>query len=243
MNALLMRARWLFDVQGDLPRLALGGAWLFATGSLFPLLWLIGAGGNGYVFHSGAGGHEHSVPLLAYSGWPGFLLLWAELLAVSGAIILTAAPRFVPLKWQRIGHGVLIGWNALWALGAWRLGVVDPGFWTFQAMFLTVLGACTLYRAKRNWTPAPCVPTLIPDEPPSPATTEIENKIGEPPSPVPASPNFFAEGVAQSPPASSRRQQVVDALRRVRDGAISAWRRGATAFRSGMNNSPGDEHV
>jgi len=232
MNALMMRARWLFDPQRDLHTLALGGAWMFALGSLVPLLWLLGAGGDGYVFHTVVGGKTVSIPLLAYSGWPGWLLLWAETLAISGATILTAAPRFVPLKWQRIGHGVLIGWSGIWALGAWRLGLVDFGFWTFQALFLSGLCACTVYRAARHWTPRASLPPSL-QQAQSPPATEIETKIGEGRS-------YFDEHAAATPSAASRRAQIMNVLHRIRHGAVSGWRRGVAAFRSGMNNRRGD---
>jgi len=238
-NALLRRARWLFDAQGDLPRIALGGAWLFALGSLIPLLWLIAGGGNGSVFHGAAS--ERVTPLLTYAGWPGWLLLWAELLAVSGAIMLTAAPRLAPLKWQRIGHGVLLGWNALWALGAWRLGLLEPGFWTFQALFLSALGACTAYRAARNWKPAAKPADATAAQRAAAATLgQVSAVISIEPSAPRAddasSPNFFAEPApAVTKPGAARRFVRVMAL--AKDGFIGAWRRGVAAFRAGLANN------
>src|SRR5688572_27103357 len=98
--ALNVRAflRNLVDLKGDLPRLATGGAWLFAIGSLFPLLWLINDGAaDGHVFGTTLAGHTYTIPLLTYSGGIGMLLIWAEILAIAGAFILAAAPR-VPLK-------------------------------------------------------------------------------------------------------------------------------------------------
>jgi hypothetical protein len=105
------------------------------------------------VFATGTTDGRYSIPLLTYAGWSGMLLIWSQVLAISGAILLTAFPRFVPLKWQRIGHGVLVGWSALWTLGAWSLVVSNPGPWMLQALVLTALSACTVYRAWRGWSP------------------------------------------------------------------------------------------
>ena len=107
----------LFDGKSDVAKLATGGAWLFAIASLFPLFWLISDGGaDGAVVRTIVDGAAYTIPLLTYSGGIGMLLIWAEILAIAGAFILTAAPR-VPLKLARIGHVVLLAWSALWTLG------------------------------------------------------------------------------------------------------------------------------
>lgn len=230
--ALNVRAffRNLVDFKDDLPKLAVGGAWLFAIGSLFPLLWLINDGAaDGHVFGTTVGSTTYTIPLLAYSGGIGMLLIWAEILAVAGAFILTAAPR-VPLKLARIGHGVLIAWSALWTLGTWRLSVIDPGFWTAQALFLSVLGACTVWRAWKNWTPAPGSPSSSP----SPHAPEPK-----------ASDNYFSD----APPASQdgtpdtsipTRQQIAEALERARAAAVAASRKIAIGVRAGINAARND---
>lgn len=229
--ALNVRAflRNLVDLKGDLPRLATGGAWLFAIGSLFPLLWLINDGAaDGHVFGTTLAGHTYTIPLLTYSGGIGMLLIWAEILAIAGAFILTAAPR-VPLKLARIGHGVLIAWSALWTLGTWRLSVIDPGFWTVQALFLSVLGACTVWRAWKNWTPASAAPS-----PSSPDATEPK-----------ADDNYFSEAPPASPAAAPEtsmptRQQIAEALERARVAAVAASRKIAIGVRAGINAARND---
>ena len=230
--ALNVRAffRNLVDLKGDLPKLAIGGAWLFALGSLFPLLWLVndGAAEGGKVFATTVGRHEYTIPLLTYRGGIGMLLIWAEILAVAGAFILTAAPR-VPLKLSRIGHGVLIAWSALWSLGTWRLSVIDPGFWTLQALFLSALGACTLWRAWKNWTPAAGSPSSsVPD-------------AAEPK----ASDNYFSDAppapAAGAPETSvPTRQQIAEALERARAAAVAASRKIAIGVRAGINAARND---
>lgn len=211
--ALRMRAmfRSLFDGKSDLTRLATGGAWLFAIGSLLPLFWLISDGGaDGAVFAAHVGDRSYSIPLLTYSGGIGMLLIWAEILAVAGAFILSAAPG-VPIKLSRIGHGVLIAWSLLWTLGTWRLSFFSPGFWTFQALFLTVLCGCTLWRAWINWRPP----------------------VASAPS---AQPNFFSEAKPQAQPASSAptRQQIAEAIERARVAAIAASRKVVAGVKAGI---------
>jgi hypothetical protein len=212
-------ARNLVSVKGDLPKLAIGGAWLFAVGSLFPLLWLLTEGGNGAVFQTHTARGAHAIPLLHYSGVLGAMLIWAELLAVSGAFLLTVAPR-VPGKFARIGHVVLLGWSALWTLGTWRLATLDPGFWTVQALFLSALSGCTVYRAWRNWNPHS-------------ASAKPANDA----STVPAddhSSNYFSDEVEQ-PPTGSARQQIVQALERGKDAAVAASRKAVIAFKTGIH--------
>jgi hypothetical protein len=150
-------ARWLMDPQRAIPKLLVAGGWLFAAGSLVPLLWLIWLSGGGLlrggcVFDTVVGGEHITMPLLSYSGWPGFVLLWGQVLVVCGAFVLTGSPRRVPPCWQRIGHVVLVAWSVLWTLGTWRLALVDPAF-RVHALIMAALCACTVYRAWRHWTP------------------------------------------------------------------------------------------
>lgn len=137
-----------------LPTLLRGGAWLFAAGSLVPLLWLASEGGIGSggasVFRASGPRGDHSVWLLNYHGWLGTALLWSELIVIAAAIAATGW-KIVPLRWRRVGHGVLIGWNALWMLGVLRLGFINPGLWTIQGLFIAALMACTIDRARRGW--------------------------------------------------------------------------------------------
>jgi hypothetical protein len=222
--ALRVRAiiRSLFDGKSDLEKLATGGAWLFAIGSLFPLLWLISDGGAyGAVFRTTVGDHARTIPLLSYSGGIGMLLIWTEILAVAGSFILTAAPR-VPMKLARVGHGVLVAWSLLWTLGTWRLATYSPGFWTFQALFLSVLCGCTIWRAWRNWAP-----TIA-----QPMATEAQPAM---------EPNYFrdTDSQARSTPASDpdtpTRQQIAEALERARVAAIAASRKILVGVKAGIN--------
>lgn len=156
--------------KSDLHRLVLGGAWFFAIFSLVPLLWLgLGVNGDGSdrVFGTELNGVSHSVWGLTYAGIPGAILMWVEFLAVMGAIAATAVPKkWVPLKWRRIGHGVLIGWAGLWTAGVMHLAGVNPGFFALQAVFLAALLGCTIYRARLEWSDANGS-TTAPKGPPS----------------------------------------------------------------------------
>lgn len=214
--------RSLFDGKSDLEKLATGGAWLFAIGSLLPLLWLISDGGaEGAVFRTSVGDHSRTIPLLSYSGGIGMLLIWTEILAVAGAFILTAAPR-VPVKLARIGHGVLIAWSLLWTLGTWRLAAFAPGFWTLQAVFLSALCGCTIWRAWRIWTPTIAQPIATQAKPA-------------------AEPNYFSDANSQasstpaSDPGTPTRQQIAEALERARVAAVAASRRIVLGVKAGIN--------
>jgi hypothetical protein len=160
------------------------------------------------------------MPLLSYSGVPGFLLLWSQVLLVSAAILLTAFPRYVPQRWSRVGHALLIGWNALWMLGAWRLALVEPYF-LLQATFMTVLGCCTVYRAWRNRRQGRSVSLPITDaQPPTGADKPVVN--------------YFSDE-AEQPPSGTPRQQIVQALERGRQAAAAASRKAVLAFKAGIN--------
>jgi hypothetical protein len=144
--------------KSDLHRLAVGGAWFFAFCSLVPLLWLglgVSDGETNRVFGTEVNGVNHAIWGLTYAGVPGAILLWMEFLLVVGAMVATAAPRrWVPQRWRRAGHGVLISWSGLWAAGVMHLAGVNPGFFALQALFLLMLLGCTIYRARLNWNDA-----------------------------------------------------------------------------------------
>jgi hypothetical protein len=215
--------RSVFDGKNDLAKLATGGAWLFAIGSLFPLVWLMSDGGaNGAVFKTSAGGNEYTIPLLTYSGGIGMLLIWGEILAVAGAFILTAAPR-VPRKLARIGHGVLIAWSVLWMLGTWRLATVHPGFWTFQGVFLTALCGCTVWRAWCNWSPGA-------------SATGASARADDSSAPEP---NFFNDQhqpqAGPLPSNVSTRKQIAEALEHARIAAVAASQKIVVGVKAGIS--------
>src|SRR5262245_37081357 len=117
--------------KSDLHKLALGGAWLFAVGTLIPLLWLAVQSDVGVsrVFGTSVNGQDHGVWGLTYSGISGGLLLWVEILAVMAANALSVLPND---RLRRIGHGFFIFWSGWWALGTMYLATIDPGFWTLN---------------------------------------------------------------------------------------------------------------
>lgn len=149
-----------------LPRYAVLGAWFFAIVSAIPLIWLMiegqGSDSHSRVFGASVNGVMHTVWGLTYSGFFGSILLWLEFFALIAAIAFTALPgnfKFAPrefmMRMRRVGHSYLTGWAGLWMLGTMYLAAVDPGFWIIQAMFITALFACTVYRAVREWNGNP----------------------------------------------------------------------------------------
>jgi hypothetical protein len=139
----------------DIHRTVIGGAWLFALGSLIPLLWLAESYGNGgvaRVFGHNSNGVDHGVWGLTYSGIAGGLLLWLQIIAVIAANIFTLLRSN---RLRRIGHGAIIAWAAWWMMGAMYLATIDPLFWTVQSVFQTVLLGCVAYRAARSWNNPP----------------------------------------------------------------------------------------
>lgn len=221
----MAKIRALSDGRGDLAKLATGGAWLFAIASLFPLVWLLREGGDGAVFATQVAGERYTIPLLNYGGAAGMLLLCAELLAIAGAFLLTVAPR-VPRKLVRVGHGVLIAWSLVWTLGTWRLATVDPGFWTLQALFLTALCGCTVWRAVRNgnaWRPNASGPTPLDSR----AETAEPSYFNE-------ASNSLCGGVQAGGTSASTRQQIVEAIDRAKASAVAAMRTIAVGVKAGI---------
>lgn len=161
----------------DLHRIAVGGAWLFSIGSLFPLLWLASAhspDGVARVFGTNSGGVDHGVWGLTYSGVIGGMLLWTQILAVIAANVFTLVPNN---RLRRIGHGFMIGWAAWWMFGAMYLASIEPVFWTVQSIFQTTLLGCVVYRAARSGArfsrPADSRPLSADDVQASPHITEL----------------------------------------------------------------------
>jgi hypothetical protein len=133
-----------------LPRLAVGGAWLFILFSLAHLAWVVGVkwgdpAGITTLYQTTVGEEVHRAWGLAYTGTFGLLLALAEMAAVVAATVMTLRGRPKP---RRIGHLVLIAWSALWALNLIRLAGLDLQLdTTCQAMIMTLLFGCTVYRA------------------------------------------------------------------------------------------------
>lgn len=133
-----------------LPGLAVGGAWLFILFSLAHLAWVVGVkwgdpAGVTALYQTAVGEEVYRAWGLAYTGTFGVLLALAEAAAVVVAAVMTLRAR---PKTRRIGHLVLITWSALWALNLIRLAGLDLQLdTTCQAMIMTLLFGCTVYRA------------------------------------------------------------------------------------------------
>ncbi len=137
----------------------LGGAWLFIVVSLAHLLWVVGgkwsdAGGTYKLYHTVVGGLSYDAWGLTYTGTAGLVQAMAQLALVAAAAVVTVAPLNRRTKWRRLGHGVLTGWSALWAVNLIWLASVDGQLDSIaQAMLLCLLLGCTGYRAINGWAP------------------------------------------------------------------------------------------
>jgi hypothetical protein len=133
-----------------LPRLAVGGAWLFIVFSFAHLVWVVAAkwgdpAGVTTLYQTTVGEETFRAWGLAYAGTFGLLLALAEAAAVVAATAMTVRARS---KTRRIGHFMLIGWSAMWALNLIRLASLDLQLdTTCQAMAMTLFFGCTVYRA------------------------------------------------------------------------------------------------
>ena len=137
----------------------LGGAWLFIVVSLVHLLWVVGnkwgdAGGTYKLYHTVVGGLSYDAWGLTYTGTAGLVQALAQLALVTAAAVVTVAPLNRRTKWRRLGHGVLTGWSALWAVNLIWLASVDGRLDSIaQAMLLCLLFGCTGYRVINGWAP------------------------------------------------------------------------------------------
>ncbi len=138
----------------SLHRTALGGAWVFAAGTLGILIVFIALGWPGEERMTLASSTVDETPFyaigLTYAGLPGTVLLWAEAVTLRAAILLSVLPGE---RLRRTGHGLLVTWATLWLANAVWLTALSGMWWlwliwplTFGAFFL-----CTAYRAALGW--------------------------------------------------------------------------------------------
>ncbi|MDY7107352.1 MAG: hypothetical protein SYC29_01830 [Planctomycetota bacterium] len=138
--------RW----AAPLPRLAVGGAWLFIVFSLAHLAWVVAVkwgdpAGVTTLYQTTVGEETFRAWGLAYAGTLGLLLALAEAAAVGAGVAMSLRAR---PKIRRIGHLILIAWSALWALNLLRLASLDLQLdTTCQAMAMIAFFGCTVYRA------------------------------------------------------------------------------------------------
>jgi hypothetical protein len=138
--------RW----AAPLPRLAVGGAWLFIFFSLAHLAWVVAVkwgdpAGLTTLYQTTVGDETFRAWGLAYAGTFGLLLALGQAGVVVAAVV--ASLRSRP-RTRRIGHLVLIAWSALWALNLLRLASLDLQLdTTCQAMAMITFFGCTVYRA------------------------------------------------------------------------------------------------
>ena len=138
---------------------AIAGAWFFVAVSLLHLLGAVAVkvgdpGTTFKLYHAVVGDVSYDAVGLTYAGVFGLLLLLAQTFTVSGAAVASVLPQPRLRRWRRIGHGVLCGWAALWALNLSWLFTVDSGIDSFaQASLMWLLTGCTITRAALGWTP------------------------------------------------------------------------------------------
>jgi hypothetical protein len=149
---------------------AIAGAWFFIVVSLGHLVWAVGhkwadPASTFKLYHTIVDGHSYDAWGLTYSGVFGLLTVMGQLLLVGAAVVASVLPWPRTLKLRRVGHGVLVGWAALWALNFMWLASVDHQLVsTAQATLLCLLLGCTGYRATMGWSPGRSA-KLPPDTP------------------------------------------------------------------------------
>jgi hypothetical protein len=149
---------------------AVAGAWFFIVVSLGHLVWAVGhkwsdPAGTYKLYHTILDGHSYDAWGLTYSGTLGLLTVMGQTLLVAAAAVASVLPWPRTLKLRRVGHGVLCGWAALWALNFMWLASVDHQLVsTAQATLLCLLLGCTGYRATMGWSPGRST-TFPPDTP------------------------------------------------------------------------------
>jgi hypothetical protein len=137
-------------------RFAVTAAWFFIVVSLAHLVWVIGVGGDGTtkLYHTAVGGYSYDGWGLTYTNTPGLLLAIGQALAVTAAAVATVLPWGRTWRYRRLGHVVLCGWAALWALNLLWLASIDHQLDSIaQAALLSLLFGCTAYRATMGWSP------------------------------------------------------------------------------------------
>lgn len=138
--------------------MAVGGAWLFALGTLVMLIVCIGArhagGGDWIIASTTVGDTTYRAIGLTYQGGVGTALAWVEAVVLLSAIVASVLPAVMI---RRIGHGVLVAWAALWLAAGIRLVAID-GLWWLWAIWIVPMGLfflCTIVRAVRGWRVSP----------------------------------------------------------------------------------------
>jgi hypothetical protein len=132
------------------PRLFVGAAWFFIVFSLAHLAWVISVkwadpSGLTTLYQATVDGETVRAWGLAYSGVFGLLLAMAQFLLIAAATVMSLRRR---ARTRRIGHGILIGWAALWAINLLWLAGFDMRIDSLgQAVVMCFLLGCTIYRA------------------------------------------------------------------------------------------------
>lgn len=147
---------------------AVGGAWFFIVVSLLHVSWAIAVkwgdpAGTTKLYHTVVGGVSYDALWLTYTGVFGLVFAILQLLAVSSAAVATTLPFDRTRRARRAGHVVLVGWSALWTLNLVRLAAIDGQLDSAaQAAVLSVLFACTVWRASSGWSPGrPSTPDAV----------------------------------------------------------------------------------
>lgn len=167
---------------------AVAGAWFFIIVSLGHVLWATGhkwsdPSGTYKLYHTVVGDHSYDAFGLTYTGIPGLVTATVQLLVISAAVAATVLPWPRRPRWRRIGHGILVGWAALWALNLIWLASVDHQLdSTAQAVLLCVLAGCTGYRALMGWSPGRST------KPPDAPICDDDGALGEPAPQGPGNP-------------------------------------------------------
>ncbi len=143
----------LSRIRTTVTRSAAIGAWVFAVGSLVPLVIFIAMGWPAdHVTMASTTVDERTYNAfgLTYAGSIGTLWLWSQVVIVSSAIVCSVLPAD---RLRRIGLVILVVWSGLWLGNAIWLPMLDRA-WILALILgalLSTLFLCTLVRAARGW--------------------------------------------------------------------------------------------
>jgi hypothetical protein len=145
-----------------------GGAWFFIVLSLVRVSWAITVMWDDptsriRLHYTVVGDVSYDAWGLTYTGIVGLLLAIVQLLVITIAAIASTLRSDRTLKARRVGHLVLCGWSALWALnliGSVAINVQLNAI--VEATLLSVLLGCTVFRASRGWSTAGTLDAAVP---------------------------------------------------------------------------------
>ena len=141
----------LSGIRTTVTRSAAICAWVFAVGSLGPLVVFIAwPADHATIASTIVDERTYSALGLTYAGPIGTLWLWSQVTIVSSAIVCSVLPAD---RLRRVGLVILVVWSGLWLANAIWLPLLD-GAWILTLILgalLATVFTCTVVRAARGW--------------------------------------------------------------------------------------------